>query len=92
MMYEQLSLGREVLFTHVRSPKQAEDTKVHRSRTEERRELLDDTANLIPLLECCREQEKLSVIEKNKFLASTPKRALGRSQKLQAGLPHLSSC
>lgn len=36
MMYEQLSLGREVLFTHVGSPKQAEDTQVHRSRRKER--------------------------------------------------------
>lgn len=92
MMYEQLSLGREVLFTHVGSPKQAEDTQVHRSRRKERRELLDDTANLLPLLECHSEQEKLSVTEKSKFCASTPKREPGRSQNLQAGLRHLSSC
>lgn len=87
-----MSLGREVLFAHVRSPKQAEDTQVHRSRREERRELLDDTANLLPLLECHGEQEKLSVTEKGKFCASTPKRKPGRSQKLQASLSHLSSC
>lgn len=91
MMYEQLSLGREVLFPHVRSPKQAEDTQVHRSRREERRELLDDTANLLSLLECHSEQEKLSMTEKSKFSASTLKREPGRSQKLQAGLPHLNS-
>lgn len=91
MMYEQLSLGREVLFPHVRSPKQAEDTQVHRSRREERRELLDDTANLLSLLECHSEQEKLSMTGKSKFSASTLKREPGRSQKLQAGLPHLNS-
>lgn len=73
-MYEQLSLGIKVLFTLVRSPKEAEDTNVHRSRTEERRELLDDSANLIPLLEYHSQQEKLSVIEKDKYHASTPKR------------------
>lgn len=79
-------------FTHVRSPKQAADTQVHRSRREERRELLDDTANLLPLLECHSEQEKLSMTEKGKFCASTPRREPGRSQNLQAGLPHLSPC
>lgn len=53
---------------------------------------MDDTANLLPLLECHGEQEKLSVTEKGKFGTSTPKRKPGRSQQLQASLPHLSSC
>lgn len=53
---------------------------------------MDDTANLLSLLECHSEQEKLSMTEKSKFSASTLKREPGRSQKLQAGLPHLNSC
>lgn len=77
-----MSLGTEVLFTHVRSPKQAEDTQAHRSRREERGLFLDDTANLLPLLECHGEQGKLSVTEKGKFCVPTPKREPGRSQKL----------
>lgn len=78
----------EERYYYTRSLYQAEDIQVHGT---EGKELTNDANKLLSPLKCHGEQEKSSVNEKGKFLASLPEREAGRSWKLQAGLPHLSS-